>query len=90
MVKPDLLHRPMVIDIDLRTDKSTHNIEHSYRKFADGHYNKLHNILSNYDWSQVYNNTSVDAAVDSLNAAVHYAIDQSISRGIIRKTKYPY
>jgi hypothetical protein len=57
MVKPDLLHSPMVIDIDLRIDKSTHYIEHSYCKFADGNYNKLYNILSNYDWSQVYNNT---------------------------------
>jgi hypothetical protein len=81
-VKPDLLHSPMVIDINLRTDKSTHGIGHSYRKFADGN-NTLYDILSNYDWSQVCNNISV-------GAAVHYAMDQSIPRGFVRKTEYPY
>jgi hypothetical protein len=35
MVKLDLLHSPMVINTDLRIDKSTHNIEHSYHKFDD-------------------------------------------------------
>jgi ribosomal protein L24E len=74
----------MVIDIGLRIYKNTHNFEHSYRKFADANYNKLHNKLSNYDWSKVYNNKSVDDAVDSLNATVHY-----IPLGSIRKTKYP-
>jgi hypothetical protein len=31
----------------------------------------------------------VAAAVDGLNAAVHYAVDQPVPRGFIRKTKYP-
>jgi hypothetical protein len=75
----------MVIDIDLMFYKSTCSFEHSYHKYADGDYNRLYNLLSNYDWSQVYNNTSVGPAVDSLNDALHYAI----SRGFIRKSKYP-
>jgi hypothetical protein len=75
MVKPNLFHRHVVIDIELRVYKRTYNFEHSYRKFADGNYNKVYNMLSNYDWSQVYNNMLVDAAVDSLNAAMHNAMD---------------
>jgi len=47
----------------------------------------LYNAL-NYEWSQAYNNTSVYAAVDSLNAALLYAEDKCVSRGSIRKTEY--
>jgi hypothetical protein len=44
IVKPNLLHSPVVIDIDFRVYKRMHNFEHSYRKFADRNYNKLYNI----------------------------------------------
>lgn len=46
-------------------------------------------ILLNYDCSHAYNNTSVAAAVNNLNVAVHCAIDQSLPCDSIRKTKYP-
>ena len=35
-----------------------------------------------------YNNTPVYAAVDSMNAALLFAVDQCVPRGSIRETKY--
>lgn len=34
----------------------------------------MYNTLFKHDYSQVYSNTSVDAAVGSVSAAVHYAM----------------
>jgi hypothetical protein len=77
MVKADIYHGPMVVYIDLMCCKTTH-IHKICRNYAAGNYSMLHNTLLNYDWSQVYNNTSLDAAVSSLNTAMHFAMDQSI------------
>jgi hypothetical protein len=49
----------------------------------------LYNILSTYDWSSVYETTSVDTAVANLNAAVHGAMEQAIPRGYSHKSKFP-
>jgi hypothetical protein len=43
----------------------------------------LYNILSTYDWSCVYNTTSVDSAVACLNTAVLDAMEHVIPRDII-------
>jgi hypothetical protein len=48
----------------------------------------LYNALSNYDWSSLYNKTSVDATVDRLNVAVTQAIDLAVPSGHINKHKY--
>jgi hypothetical protein len=49
----------------------------------------LYKALSTYDWSLLYNETSVDAAVDRLNYAVTQAIDLAVPYGYIKKHKYP-
>jgi hypothetical protein len=90
IIKPDTYHPPFVIDVFLPFDASTRNCEYSYRKFASGDYPLLYNILSTYDWSFMYNITSVDDAVTSLDAVVLNAMDQAISRGSIRKSKFPH
>jgi hypothetical protein len=46
--------------------------------------------LSSYDRSFVYNSTSVDDAVASLNAIVQDAMEQTIPRGFITKSKFPH
>jgi hypothetical protein len=56
-----------------------------YTRLADGDYALLYNALSNYDWSSLYNETSVDATVDRLNVAVSQAIDLAVPSGIIKK-----
>jgi hypothetical protein len=45
--------------------------------------------LAIYDWSSLYNETSVDAAVYILNVAVTQAIDLAVPSGHIKKHKYP-
>jgi hypothetical protein len=46
------------------------NVYISYKRFSAGDYAVFYNVLSTYDCSSRYNETSVDAAVDSLNVAV--------------------
>jgi hypothetical protein len=48
-----------------------------------------YNVLSTYDWSSLYDEISVDSAVDRLNVVVRKAIDLSVPSGHIKKHKYP-
>jgi hypothetical protein len=66
-VKTDAYHPPLIIDILLPTATTARNCEYSYFKCVSGDYTLLYNILSTHDWSCVYNSTSVDDAVASLN-----------------------
>jgi hypothetical protein len=90
IIKTGTYHNPLVIDIILPLVSPTQNCEYSYRKFSSGGYILLYNILSNYDWSCVYDMNAVDAAVASLNAIVQDAMQQAIPRGFITKSKYPH
>jgi hypothetical protein len=49
----------------------------------------LYNALFTYYLSSLYNETSVDAAVERLHFAVTQAIDLVIPPGHIKKYKYP-
>jgi hypothetical protein len=42
-----------------------------------------------YDWSALYNEASVDAAVDRSNAAVAQAINLAVPSGCVANHKYP-
>jgi hypothetical protein len=59
-----------------------------YKRFSAGGYAVLCSALSKYDWFSLYNETSVAAAVDRLNAAVTQAIDLAVLSGHIKKHKY--
>jgi len=74
MVKADIFHRPKVIDFDICFIKSTYRFVHAYRQYADGDYMQLYNMLFKYDYCEVHSNTSVDAAVGSVSAAVSFAM----------------
>jgi hypothetical protein len=78
------------IDVFLPHINNNLNSEFSYRNFAAGNYTLLYNILSACDWSGVYETSSVDVAVASLNAAVRGAIQQAIPRGYSCKSKVPH
>jgi hypothetical protein len=60
----------------------------SYERCSAGDYAVPYTALSKYDWSSLYNETSVDAAVDRLNAAVTQATDSAVPSGHIEKLKY--
>jgi hypothetical protein len=88
LVTPDTYHPPLSIDVLL---PQVNNYLNS---------NQLSNILSRQlhfalqpsirvDWSSVYETTSVDTFVASLNAAVCGAREQTIPRGYSRKSKFP-
>jgi hypothetical protein len=48
----------------------------------------LYNALFTYDWSSLYNEISVNAATDRLNAAVTQAINLAVPSGYIKMYKY--
>jgi hypothetical protein len=79
----------MANDKDLMFHRYTYSSEHFYCKQPVSDYS-ISYIKLNYDRSQIYYNTSADAPVDSLSAAMHYTSNPSILRVSIRKTKHPF
>jgi hypothetical protein len=89
LVTRDTYHPPFSIDVLLPHINNNLNSEISYLIYSAGNYTLLYNLLSTYDWSSVYETTSVDTAVASLNAAVRDAMEDAIPRGYSRKFKFP-
>jgi hypothetical protein len=69
--------------------RSKQNFNISYKRFSAGDYAALYNAPSTYDWSSLYNETPVDAAVDRLNIAVTQVIDFTVPSVHIKMHKYP-
>jgi hypothetical protein len=82
-VQPDHFHPPFIIDCAMPLRRFKQNCNISYKRHSAGNYAVLYNVLSNYDWSSLYNETSVDAAVDRLNVAVTQAIHLAVPSGYI-------
>jgi hypothetical protein len=70
LVPPDHFHPPFIIDYDMPVRRYKQHFNASNKRFSAGDYAMLYNALSSYDSSALYNEISVDAAVDSLNVAV--------------------
>lgn len=49
----------------------------------------LYNTLTTYDWSSLYNETSVDAAVARLIVTVTQAILKAVRTVSLKKSKFP-
>jgi hypothetical protein len=80
LVTPGTYHPPLSIDVFWpHVNNINLNCEFSYQIFASGNYTLLYSILSTYDCSSVYETSSVDAVVTSLNAAVRRAMEQANS-----------
>jgi hypothetical protein len=90
LVTPDTYDLPLSIDVFLPYVNNNLNCEYSYRNFVAGNYTLLYNILSAYNWSSVYETTSVDAAVANLNVAVRGDMEQAIPCGYSCKSKFPH
>jgi hypothetical protein len=84
LVTPDTYHPPFSIDVLLPHVNNNLNFYISCLIYSAGNYTLLYNLLSTYDWSSVYETTSVDTTVASLNAAVRGAMEQAIPRGYSR------
>jgi hypothetical protein len=90
LVTPDTYHPPLSIDVFLTHVNNNLHCEYSYQNFAAGNDALLYNILSAYNWSSVYETTSVDVAVANHNVAVRGAMEQAIPRGYSCKSKFPH
>jgi hypothetical protein len=91
LIKPDNYHPPLIIKVSLPVANSKQSAVRSFRKFSSGDYGLLYHILSTTDWSCVYGTSSVDSAVDCLNAVVQGAMELAIPRGVIKSnSKFPH
>jgi hypothetical protein len=89
LVQLDNFHPPFIIECTMPVRRIKQNCNIFYKKFSAGNYAVLYNALYNCEWSSLYNETSVDAAVDRLNFSVTQAIDLAVPSGHIKKHKYP-
>jgi hypothetical protein len=89
LVQPDVFHPSFVAESMLPTRRSNLLSNISFRKYSSGNYLMLYNTLSTYDWSSLYNEISVDAAVDRLTVAVTHSIAKAIPTGCIKRCKFP-
>jgi hypothetical protein len=64
------------------------NFHISCKRYFAGDYVVLCKSLSVYDWSSLYNEMSVNAAVNRLNVALTLALSSAVLSGNIIKHKY--
>jgi hypothetical protein len=86
LVHPDPFHTPFIIDCTIPLRRNNRNFNTPHKIYSVGDYVLLYNTLLTYDWSALYNETSVDASVDRLNAK---AINLAAHSGCVTKHKYP-
>jgi hypothetical protein len=60
-----------------------------FRDYAHTDYFLLYSYLSSYDWSCVYNQSSMDSAVNRLKSVVTDALNLAIPNKFSRKSKFP-
>jgi hypothetical protein len=77
----------LLLIVPIRRSKQTVNI--TFKRHSASDHLLLYVALSNYDLDPLYKETSVDAAVDRLNAAVTEAMDLAVPFGLIKRKKYP-
>jgi hypothetical protein len=87
-VVPDTYHPPMCTDLNILTSCSQ-SLRYSFRNYPRGDYALLYEILSSYDWSFVYKQTSVDSAVNELNSVVVNSLNQTVPYTCTGKSKFP-
>jgi hypothetical protein len=87
LVQPDHFHSPLIIDCTMPVRRFKQNFNIFYKRCSAGDYELLYNALSTYDWTWLYNETSLDAGVHRLNHA--QAIDLAVPYGYVKKHKYP-
>jgi hypothetical protein len=89
LVHPDRFHRPFIIDCTIPLRRKNQHFNTPYKIYSAGYHALLHKALLTYDWSVLYTETSVAAAVDRLNAAITQATNLAVPSGCVTKQKYP-
>jgi hypothetical protein len=74
LLQPDH-SRHFIADCAMTVPPYKQNFNIPYKRFSSEDYSVLHTVLSTHYWSSLYNEISVDAAIDRLNVAVTQAID---------------
>jgi hypothetical protein len=88
LVHPDPFHPLLNIYCKILLRRNNQNFNTPYNRYSAGDYVLHYNTLLTYDWSALYNETSVDAAVDRLKAAVTQAMNLAVPCGCVTKYKY--
>jgi hypothetical protein len=88
LVEPDSFHPSLLTNLSIILP-SYGQSQRSYRNYACDAYALLYTLLSSYDWSCVYLQSSVNTAVTLLNAALSGAMDLAIPYKYSIRSKYP-
>jgi hypothetical protein len=89
VVSPDNYHPPLNIDFKLTLDSQlTFLIPR--RNYGQVDYLLLYNTLSNYNWSCVFNESSIDSAVHNFTASVSEAINEIIPFVKPKNSSFPH
>jgi hypothetical protein len=89
MVKSDVCHPPLSIEMAFIVKTCFETSEFSYFKYASGDFTLIYQILSSHDWSCVYSESAVVGAVASRNSAVPEAVDRSIPQDSVKGSNFP-
>jgi hypothetical protein len=81
-------HLIIITDVLLATCRLLHNEGPSYLNYASNNYLMLYESSANCDWTCVYNQTSVDLAVYSLNAVVNEAATHPVPISYHRANRF--
>jgi hypothetical protein len=89
VVAPDNYHPPLNLDFKVTLD-SLPTFLNLGRNYGQGDYLLLYNTLSNYDWSCVLNEDSVDSAVYNFTASVSETINETIPFVKPKNSSFPH
>jgi hypothetical protein len=89
IVAPDNYHPPLHLNLKLTVDFQP-AIMTPQCSYKHGDYLLLYTTSSNYDWSRVLNENSVDSMVHSLTARVSEAINEAIPSLITNSSTFPH
>jgi hypothetical protein len=89
VVAPDNYHPPLNLDFKVTLDSQPIFLN-PLRSYGQGDYLLLYNTLSNYDWSCVLNENSVDSAVYNFTASVSETINETIPFVKPKNSAFPH
>jgi hypothetical protein len=88
LVVPGTYHPPLCTDLNVLTS-SSQSLLYSFRNYPRGDYALLYEMLSSYDWSCVFKQSSVHSAVNRLNSVVINSLNQTVPYTCLSQPKFP-
>ena len=95
LVSKDPYHPALCMSLNLQQicDSETETVTKTYKyDYAKGDYFLLYNLLSNTDWSDIYNTNNVNESLDRFYNLIYHCINQAVPQKqgkLSNKGKFP-